>query len=147
MSTTLDLSPALRREIAEACERLVLDYAHFADNGRMDDWAKLFAEDAELHLFGQVHKGRAAIGAAVGGGGASSDGPGSMHVTSNFRIDVASETEASATAYVAAYVKAPGAAAGSVTPAAVGIYRDRYRRTAEGWRFAQRAFEPFAMAG
>ncbi|WP_293676898.1 nuclear transport factor 2 family protein [uncultured Phenylobacterium sp.] len=145
MSTTLDLSPAVRRDIADACERLVLDYAHFADHGQMEDWAKLFAEDGELHLFGQVHKGRKAIQGAIGGGAAPSSTPGSMHVTTNFRLDVASETEASATAYVAAYVKAPGAAAGSVTPVAVGIYRDRYRRTAEGWRFAQRAFEPFAM--
>jgi hypothetical protein len=131
-----------RLEILAACERLCLDYAHLADAGRMDEWADLFAEDAEMVLFGQRHVGRAAIKAAVAGGG----GGGSLHVTSNIRIDVTGDGEAAGTAYVAAYVKPPGGAA-SLAPAAVGVYRDRYRRTPQGWRFAFRAFEPFAVAG
>ena len=137
---TLDLSPAARREITEACQRLSLDYSHFADTGRMDEWAGLFAEDGELHLFGQVQKGREAIRKAVAGGGDTT----TLHCVSNIRIDVVGEHEAVGTAYVSAFVKTAGAAA-SMAPAAVGIYRDRYRRTAEGWRFAQRAFEPFAL--
>lgn len=142
MTTTLDLSPAVRRDIVEACERLSLDYSHYADTGRMEAWAGLFAEDGEMHLFGQVQKGRAAIPAAVAGGGDTA----SLHCVSNIRIDVLSEDEATGTAYVAAYVKAKDASSAAVVgPAAVGVYRDRYRRTAEGWRFAQRAFEPFLM--
>ena len=142
MTPTLDLSPAVRREIAEACERLSLDYSHFADTGRMDEWARLFAEDGELHLFGQVQKGREAIRNAVAGGGDTA----TLHCVSNIRIDVVNEDEAAGTAYVAAFVKAANDASVSVVaPAAVGVYRDRYRRTAEGWRFAQRAFEPFLM--
>ena len=61
MTVTLDLSPSAVREIASACERLSLDYAHYADNGGTAAWARLFAVDGELHLFGQVHRGRAAI--------------------------------------------------------------------------------------
>ena len=69
-----------------------------------------------------------------------------LHCVSNIRIDVLSEDEASGTAYVSAFVKAAGAStSASVGPATVGVYRDRYRRTSEGWRFAQRAFEPFLM--
>lgn len=142
MTRALDLSAAARRDIAEACERLSLDYAHFADSGRMDDWADLFADDGELHLFGRVQKGRQAIRDAVTGGGETA----TLHCVSNVRIDVVSKDEASGTAYVAAFVKAKDAATSSVVvPAAVGVYRDRYRRTANGWRFAQRAFEPFLM--
>ena len=142
MTVTLDLSPAVRREIAAACERLSLDYSHFVDTGRMEDWAGLFAEDGELHLFGQVQKGREAIRNAVGGGGDTT----TLHCVSNIRIDVVNEDEAAGTAYISAFVKTAGAAApASMVPAAVGIYRDWYRRTAEGWRFAQRAFEPFLL--
>jgi hypothetical protein len=143
LTPTLDLSPAVRREIAEACERLSLDYSHFADTGRMDEWARLFAEDGELHVFGQVQKGREAILNAVAGGGETA----TLHCVSNIRIDVVNEDWAAGTAYVAAFMKAANAAASAavVAPAAVGIYRDRYRRTEQGWRFAQRAFEPFLM--
>ena len=141
MTVTLDLSPAATREITAACERLSLDYAHFADNGDTAAWAQLFAEDAELHLFGQIHRGRAAIAGAVGGSKETT----SLHLASNIRVNVLSEDRAEGTCYVAAYVKpASGPKAVSVlAPAAVGIYRDTYRRTADGWRFASRAFEPF----
>jgi hypothetical protein len=145
LTTTLDLSPAARREIAEACERLALDYAHFADTGRWVEWAGLFAEDGELHLFGQVQKGREAIRSAVATGGETA----TLHCVSNIRIDVVGEREAAGTAYVAAFVKATSdaATASVVAPVAVGVYRDRYRLTADGWRIAQRAFEPFLMRG
>jgi hypothetical protein len=141
-TATLELSPTVRRDIADACERLALDYAHFADTGRADEWARLFAEDAELHLFGDVHRGRAAIREVAGGSGNAS-----LHCVSNIRIDVLGDDDAEGTAYVAAYTKAaqsPGTAS-AVAPVAVGVYRDRYRRTSEGWRFATRAFEPFLM--
>jgi len=126
------------QDVLAACERLCLDYAHLADAGRMDDWAELFAEDAELVLFGQTHAGRAAIKAAVASGG----GGDTLHLTSNIRVDPLSDSEAEGSAYVVAYAKAA-----ALTPVAVGVYRDRYRRTASGWRFAYRAFEPFAVAG
>jgi 3-phenylpropionate/cinnamic acid dioxygenase small subunit len=142
VTTTLELSPAVRREIVAACERLAVDYAHYADTGRTDAWAALFAADAEFHIFGQVHKGRDAIREIAGASGNAS-----MHVISNVRIDVLSEDAAEGTAYVAAYVKAQGAqgTAPAVAPTVVGIYRDTFRRTGEGWRFATRAFEPFLM--
>lgn len=143
MTVTLDLSPAATREIAAACERLSLDYAHFADTGDNAAWAALFAEDAELKLFGQTFVGRAAIAGATGGG---SEG-GSLHLASNMRVNVLSEDRAEGTCYVAAYLRPAGAPKGvaALAPAAVGIYRDTYRRTADGWRFASRAFEPFLV--
>lgn len=141
MTTATALSSLQKIEIADACERLCLDYAHFADAGRMDEWAQLFAEDAELHLFGQVHKGPAAIRESVGAGSAAAST--TVHCTTNIRVEVESEDRASGTAYIIVYVAAKGAApAGSVPPLMVGRYVDSYRRTAGGWRFARRAFEP-----
>jgi hypothetical protein len=143
-SVATALSPLQRLEIREACERLALDYSHFADTQRMDEWSQLFAEDGELVLFGQTFRGPAAIRAAVGAGrGASAL---SVHAISNQRIDIESEDAASATVYILAFTgerKDGGPAAMStVAPAMVGIYHDAYRRTSTGWKFARRAFEP-----
>ena len=144
MSIDLDLSPAQRRDIATACERLSLDYSHYADTGLKDRFAELFATDGELSFFGQAFRGRAAIRAALGEGESAP----SLHCVSNIRVEVLSDEAAEGTAYVTAYMKAPGAPAEitAIAPAVVGIYRDAYRLTADGWRFARRAFEPFLAA-
>jgi ketosteroid isomerase-like protein len=136
----MSLSPAMRREIVEACERLVLDYAHLADAGRMDELAQLFAEDAEVNVSGQVHKGREALRKAF-----SATQMATLHCTFNIRIEVISEDRAEGTSYGATYAKpqdGPGTVA-VVAPAAVGIRHDRYRRAADGWRFESRSLEPF----
>jgi 3-phenylpropionate/cinnamic acid dioxygenase small subunit len=133
------LSPSQRTEIERACERLCLDYAHYADTGQSDDWANLFAEDGQMRLFGKEHVGRAAIRASSSGGGPNT----TVHSLSNIRIEAISADEARGTNYVTVYSQdkaAPSSA--SLVPVLVGIYRDDYRRTAEGWRIARRAFQP-----
>jgi hypothetical protein len=56
---------------------------------------------------------------------------------------VVSETEAASTAYVTVWVGDTAAPPPAViAPFLVGIYRDSYRKTASGWRFAKRVFEP-----
>jgi hypothetical protein len=142
--TATALSALQRLEIREACERLALDYSFFADGQRMDEWSELFAEDGELVLFGQTYRGPAAIRAAVGAGrGASAL---SVHAITNHRIDIVSEDAATASVYIIVYAgerKDGGpAAARLIAPAMVGTYRDAYRRTPAGWKFARRAFEP-----
>ena len=138
------LSPLQRLEVREACERLALDYSFFADSQRMDEWSELFAEDGELVLFGQTFTGPAAIRAAVGAGRGASGL--SVHAITNHRIDVVSDSEATATVYIIVYGgerKGVGPAqAASIAPMMVGIYHDAYRKTAAGWKFARRAFEP-----
>jgi hypothetical protein len=134
------LLPAQTAEIERACERLCLDYAFFADNGMSDDWAGVFAEDGELRLFGKEHVGRAAIRATSSGGG----GPNvTVHSLSNIRIEVLTPETARGTHYVTVYSQdRTTPAAGGLTPVLVGVYRDDYRRTAQGWRIARRAFQP-----
>ena len=140
------LSFAERAEIEHACTRLCLDYSHFADSSQLDAWAALFAEDAEMTLMGQHHKGRPAIRASVND--ENRDKLASFHSLSNIRIDVVSGTEANGTIgimlYVAPKVNGIGSAS-ALTPVAIGAYHDTYRKTADGWRFASRAFQPSMM--
>jgi len=144
MTVATALSPLQRLEVREACERLALDYSFFADAGRMDEWSRLFAEDGEMHLFGQVHVGPAAIRAAVGAGRPPEAF--SVHAITNHRIDVVSEDAAEGTAYIIVFTgeRKPGAPASvaQITPLMVGTYHDAYKRTPAGWKFARRAFEP-----
>lgn len=135
------LSPLERLEITAACERLSLDYSHHADSAQLNEWSELFAEDGEMHLFGQIHKGRAAIRKSI-----SVDAEMvTVHSIANVRIDVLGADEAQGSAYVTVFVgkkKDGKATAPTVAPILVGIYRDSYRRTDAGWKFARRIFEP-----
>lgn len=135
------LTEAKQAEIERACLRLAADYSFFADTGRFDEWAALFAEDGVMSAFGQDNVGRKAIRAVVG---AQTDIV-TMHVISNARIDVVSEDEARGSFYIALYAapKVNGAGVAKQTePAMLGMYEDVYRRTGQGWRFAKRAFRP-----
>ena len=138
---TAALLPTQDLEIRAACERVALDYAFFADNGRIADLASLFAEDGEFHLFGKIHVGPAAVFESLnaGAGGA----PATLHSVSNHRVEVISDTEARGTAYVTVFVFNKAAPPPPViSPAIVGAYTDVYCKTVAGWRFARRAFEP-----
>jgi hypothetical protein len=143
MTVAASLSPLQRLEIREACERLALDYSFHADAADWDQWSALFADDGEMHLSGAVLKGPSAIRAAVAGAPASAL---TVHAINNHRIDIVSEDEANGTAYVVLYAGERKAgeptSVATITPGIVGTYHDAYRRTAEGWKFAQRRFEP-----
>jgi hypothetical protein len=138
---TETLSLAEKIAIEHACSRLALDYSHYADSNQLEAWSNLFAEDAEMTLFGQTHKGRAAILGSLNGG--SRGQVATFHSNSNIRIDVVSPTEARGTVGVTLFAapKKDGVAqVKEITPAVVGHYEDVYRKTAEGWRIAKRGF-------
>ena len=140
------LSFADRAEIEHACTGLCLDYSYLADSSQLDAWAALFAEDAELILLGQTHKGRAAIRASVNS--ENRDKLATFHSLSNIRMAVLSDVEAHGTVGIVLYVAPKVNGVGSATslgPAAIGAYHDIYRKTAEGWRFARREFLPSMM--
>jgi hypothetical protein len=138
---TISLSPAQQIEVRSACEQVALDYAYYADNGRREDLASLFAEDGEFHLFGNIHVGPAAVLESLNANPVGSVA--SIHSLSNHRVEAISHTEARGTAYVTVFVFDKTADPPAViSPVVVGIYHDVYRRTEAGWRFARRAFEP-----
>jgi hypothetical protein len=127
--------------IEHACSRLALDYSFYADSQQLEAWSKLFAEDAEMTLFGQTHKGRDAILKSLNGGNGGAIA--TFHSNSNIRVDVVSATEAHGTVGVTLFAapKKDGVAqVKEITPAVVGHYVDVYRKTAEGWRIAKRGF-------
>jgi hypothetical protein len=94
-----------------------------------------------MTLFGQTHKGRAAILASLNGGNGGAVA--SFHSNSNIRIDVVSPTEARGSVGVTLFAaprKDGIAVMTEITPAVVGHYNDVYRKTSQGWRIAKRGF-------
>jgi SnoaL-like domain len=119
----------------EQIRETVAAYAHYADSGRFDDFAALFAVDGVLEVHGEAtHRGRDAIRAFLGGVGTqlarASTVPFIRHHVSNLTIDVHSPTEARGACYFLA-----------VTEHGVdhwGRYRDSYAPQDDRWLFTHR---------
>jgi hypothetical protein len=134
--------------IERACERLVLDYAHYRDTNDGDAYAALFADDASLVFPRASSKGRAIIRRDFDRQSAI---PWRRHVTTNIRIAVLDADHAEGTSYVTVYGGGRSPEAGASAPpldgpSAIGEYRDRYIRTPAGWRFAERTFTPVLVS-
>lgn len=118
------------RRAAEAdCARLIALYANLNDEARWDEVAALYAEDGVMFRPTAPDApiyGREAILAAFKSRPART----TRHVCSNVVITVESPDTASG---VSAMLLFTGAAA-----PLVGSFHDRFVRTAEGWRFAER---------
>src|SRR3954469_3965896 len=91
---------------SEAIRHTIASYTHFADRGKFDLVAELFAVDGVLDvegIGGARAEGRAAIEAFFGGVNSdvvSMAPPGRMqHHVASIRIDVTSPTAATSTAY------------------------------------------------
>jgi len=127
-----------RRAIEADCTRLAIAYAVLVDAWRNDEFAALFADDAELVVPRGTYRGPAAIKAAMDARDRSFV---SRHVITTVLVTVESPTTASGMAYLTHYKGAPPAGKSVVqgaTPSAVGTYHDRYVKTAQGWRIARR---------
>lgn len=124
MTTGLDQLLAER-----AIERLLLDYAALNDAGGWDALAALFLPDGRMNrptVPDVFIVGREAILDAFHARPARV----SRHIIANIRVTVSSD-EATATSQILLFT-------GAGTPPLVGSYRDRLRKTAQGWRFAER---------
>jgi hypothetical protein len=119
----------------EAIREMVAAYAHYADSGRFDDFAALFAAEGVLEVRGEAPlRGRDAIRTFLQGVGTElSDAttvPTIRHHVSSLTIDVVSPTEARGACYFLA-----------ITEHGVdhwGRYRDQYVLEGNTWRFAHR---------
>jgi hypothetical protein len=120
----------------EAIRETVAAYAHYADSGRFEELAALFAPDGvlEIHL-GKEVRGRDNIVAFLGSVGRELEATSSTrlirHFVANVRIDVASRTAATGASYFVA-----------LTDHGVdhwGRYRDTYvPGEGDTWLFAHR---------
>jgi uncharacterized protein (TIGR02246 family) len=120
--------------IGRACERLIADSAVFNDQREWAALAALYTPDGVVvRPNGQRLDGRAAIEAAYAGGAADRV---TRHLCANVRVDVDDADSAHATTTVL-IVSATRGDDHSVTFRA-GEFADRFVRTAEGWRIAER---------
>ncbi len=124
MATTLEQMLA-EREI----ERLLLDYAALNDAGEWDALAALFLPDGRTNRPTAPDvfiEGREAILDAFRARPARI----SRHIIANIRVTVSGD-EATASSQILLFT-------GAGTAPLVGTYQDRLRKTAQGWRFAER---------
>lgn len=123
------MTPDQRRAAEQDCARLIALYANLNDDARWDEVVALYAEDGVMFRPTAPDagiEGRAAILAAFKARPART----TRHVCSNVVIDVDSENSARGTSAMLLFT-------GEGTPL-VGSFHDRFVRTAEGWRFAER---------
>jgi hypothetical protein len=124
-------------DIERQCERLSSDYSYYIDNGRLDLFADLFTDDGVLQLLGApIPRDEFSRAFVI-------EPPYQlMHVCTNIRVTVTDADNALGSAYLAYYepdvTQLEGMPADATMPAAMGIYHDQFRRTANGWRFARR---------
>ncbi|HRW02067.1 MAG TPA: nuclear transport factor 2 family protein [Tetrasphaera sp.] len=123
------MDAAERRAIEHDCAALVMRYANGNDAADWDLVARLFAADGRMSrptAPDDFIEGRDAILAAFRARPART----TRHVTSNVVIGVESATSARGECALVLYTayKAP----------IVGSFHDRFVRTSDGWRFAER---------
>jgi SnoaL-like domain len=136
----------LARLLSErACERLIVHYCQLVDFGNAAQIADLFCEDGEwrgvdLHLQGRDQirawfSERERLTRRV-----------SRHICTNVAVDLVSDDEAESLCYMVNYRHdsrdaEPHLPVTLEVPKFVGELHDRFRRTADGWRFQSRTVE------
>lgn len=130
----------LQRLLGErACERLLLDYCRFVDFGSASRLAELFTDDGVWEADDFVLDGREAIRAHFLERERVTRRV-SRHLCTNVDIRIVSDDEATSLAYFANFRhdRREGDLSLPVpmeVPKYLGEYHDRFRRTADGWRF------------
>jgi 3-phenylpropionate/cinnamic acid dioxygenase small subunit len=114
----------------DAIRRTIAQYCHLCDDGRFDEWADLYADDATFSVMGRTYTGRADVQAFIERG-QPPDKRG-KHICFNSVIDIDPDGE-SARAWTD-YVFMDRDRA--ITSA--GRYHDRFVRHPDRWRFAER---------
>ena len=131
----------LSRLVAEqACAALITRYTHLVDEGQASEVADLFTVDGVWASPESTLEGRDAIRAAFLRREQSRRR--SRHVCTNVAIDVADESNAAGLCYLTLFrTDTEEIPARGTSPDLVGVYRDRFVHTSDGWRFASRVTE------
>jgi ketosteroid isomerase-like protein len=137
----------LSRLIAEqACAALITRYTHLVDEGQASGVADLFTADGVWASPESTFDGQDAIRTAFLR--REQSGRRSRHVCTNVTVDVEDEAHATGLCYLTLYrTDAEGTPARGTTPDLIGVYRDRFTRTEDGWRFASRRTEVTFVRG
>jgi|SaaInl5LU_22_DNA_1037371.scaffolds.fasta_scaffold47181_2 hypothetical protein len=140
-----DLSAEDEWRIKAEIKQLVDKYAMSRDNLDAEGYAGVFAEDGTLHLFGESYTGPDEILSLSENWDVDSVG---MHIMSTSQITIVDESNATGIHYSTVYGAVPPeshAAGGLIeisAPVIQGKYTDAYRLTDEGWKIAERRFQP-----
>jgi ketosteroid isomerase-like protein len=136
------MNPSDALLIERACERVIIDSARFNDDRRWAELAGLYTPaGVVIRPNGQRLEGRAAIEDAYAAGAPDRV---TRHLCTNVSVDVAGPDSAHATTTVLIVTGTrsddPDVTFGVVPNAhhAVGEFADRFQRTDEGWRIAER---------
>jgi uncharacterized protein (TIGR02246 family) len=129
-----------RLRIEQACRDLIAAVTQRGDRREIEAAAALFAEDGVWIRGGRPWQGRAAVSESYGRLPATQV---TRHISSNCVVTVEDADHASAITYYVAYHHDPGIASPAFPvpldpPFSLGEWHDRFVRTAEGWRIAQR---------
>jgi hypothetical protein len=121
-----------RAEDREAIRELIAAYAHYYDDGRIDEFADLFVEDGVMQLGpgGMLAHGPGEISSAL----SSVDTTDLRHFTTDVMIEFTDETRAKGVCRFAVHSPARDFD---------GTYHDEYTKSADGWRFARRTISIF----
>lgn len=137
----MSMDEATRRAIEWDCTKLINRYTLLNDAADWDAVAALYTQDGQMARPSAPDKpivGREAILAAF----KARPGRAQRHVISNIVVDAISETEARAVCVIVLYQGTASADGGlparDPSGPLIGTYTDRLRKTAEGWRFAER---------
>ncbi len=127
--------------IERECERLVTRYCHLVDHGDAERVAELFSADGVWKGPGALMEGNEQVRKGFAMRQANT-GRMSRHVCNNLLVNVIDEDHAEGVVYLTLY-RHDGDPERRTSPlegpAMVGEYRDRFVRTDDGWRIAERA--------
>jgi hypothetical protein len=132
-----------RMLIERECARLVTLYCHHVDHGEAGRVVELFSADSVWRAGNVVMEGQEQLAKGFGARQANRARM-SRHVCNNLLIDVIDAHNARGTVYLTLY-RHDGEEGRQMSPLTgpqlVGEYRDRFVRTPDGWRFAERELE------
>jgi hypothetical protein len=136
------MDPMTDISIERACERLVLDFAHFSDHQEYEALAALFIPEGKMvRPSGDVLHGREAIIASYRSRPA---GRMTRHICTNIRISVVNPDFSRGLSYAVVYSananQKPESHFGHKADPRqlIGEFEDEFVRTEEGWRIASR---------
>ena len=115
----------------EAIRRVLATYCQTLDDGRFDEWERIWTDDATFSVMGSTHSGRTELRSFIEA--AQPPERRGKHMNLNHVIDVTGDEATAASDFVFAGRVGDGWA---ITQ--VGRYLDRLVRAPEGWRIAAR---------
>ena len=142
---TAALSPTAAAEIERECARLVLLFTEFVDSGRYEQLRDVFAPDGVFYRPAEPDRPMT-VDDVIASYNLRLGTNASMHLVTNVLITPESDTRASGSARILFYLaptdspSEPGRGR-KATMQLVGRFCDRFVRTPQGWRFAERRGE------